>query len=172
MIKFFKWSYRTALADGSHAGRLMATTGASPQRIMELSWSYSITRTLIAAVELQLFTHLTRGARTVSELARATSTSPRGIRMLADALVGLGLLKKVGQPYRLTPESSPVSEPVVTHSAGRYGYARRVSGLAHNGWIRRDVHHEDQQPVACHHRRERPRMTERTRPIQHHGQER
>jgi ubiquinone/menaquinone biosynthesis C-methylase UbiE len=78
----------------------------SPQRILDLNWSHSITHTLITAVELQVFTQIERGTQTVPALARAAGASPRGMRMLANALVGLGLLKKVGERYRLTPESA------------------------------------------------------------------
>ncbi len=76
-----------------------------PDRIMELTWAHVPQRALTAAVDLGLFTHLAGGARTAGEVAVVVGASERGVRMILDALAGLGLVGKSDGEYRLTPES-------------------------------------------------------------------
>src|SRR5579884_2976157 len=68
-----------------------------------MSMSYTSSRTLAAGVQLGLFSHLAAGPRTAAEVARAAGASERGTRMLLNALVGLQLLAREGERYRLTP---------------------------------------------------------------------
>jgi ubiquinone/menaquinone biosynthesis C-methylase UbiE len=56
-------------------------------------------------VELEVFTHINLGKRTVKEIARAASASSRGVEPLLDALAGLGYLNKKGGSYGLEPIS-------------------------------------------------------------------
>jgi SAM-dependent methyltransferase len=58
---------------------------------------------LIAAMQLDLFTHIANGSRTAADVARAAGASERGTRGLLDSLVGLGFLKKAATRYALTP---------------------------------------------------------------------
>lgn len=78
----------------------------SPERIMQLGWAFVPQRTLVAAVNLGLFTAVDQGASTVDELATACGASPRGVRALANALTALGLLRKEDGRYQNTPEST------------------------------------------------------------------
>ena len=64
--------------------------------------AYADSRTLTTGVELGVFTHLSGRARTAGEIARKTKTSPEGIRLLLDALAGMGLLKKSADRFRNT----------------------------------------------------------------------
>lgn len=73
-----------------------------PAVLMSLSFSFANQQILRTSVELDLFTHIENGAHTAAELAKACGTSERGIRMLADALVGLEVLEKSGERYLLT----------------------------------------------------------------------
>ncbi|MBI4422337.1 MAG: methyltransferase domain-containing protein [Elusimicrobia bacterium] len=77
----------------------------NPQRIIDLFFGYSPTFVLATAVQLEVFTALTSGALTAPDVAKATSSSPRGMAMLLDALVSLGLLDKQANRYALTPDS-------------------------------------------------------------------
>ncbi len=58
---------------------------------------------LKAAVELEIFTRIAEGHRTVPALARINGLNERGVRMLLDALVFAGLLTKQHGEYRLSP---------------------------------------------------------------------
>lgn len=83
----------------------MANQGPSPAPFFEAISAYQRTEALRAAVELDLFTHIGAGERTVNALAGACEASPRGIRILADYLVIAGFLGKQGDAYELTPDS-------------------------------------------------------------------
>ncbi len=73
-----------------------------PAVLMSLSFSFANQQILRTAVELDLFTHIENGAHTAADLAKASGATERGVRMLADALVGLKVLEKAGNRYSLT----------------------------------------------------------------------
>lgn len=58
---------------------------------------------LKAAIELEVFTRIAEGHRTVPALSRVCGTTERGIRILLDALVFSGLLSKQHGEYKLSP---------------------------------------------------------------------
>jgi SAM-dependent methyltransferase len=60
---------------------------------------------LKTALELDVFTHVSRGAADLGTLAERTGCDRRGLRVLLDALCPLELLSKTGATYQLTPES-------------------------------------------------------------------
>ncbi len=57
----------------------------------------------MAAVQLGVFPPLTEGPKSADEVAAAIDCSPRGTRMLLDALTALELLDKRGNGYELAP---------------------------------------------------------------------
>lgn len=77
----------------------------TPQRIIEDLWAGWRAQTLVAAIELGLFTQIAEGKHTPKEIARSASASEHGTRHLLDTLVGLGYLKKKGDRYGLEPIS-------------------------------------------------------------------
>jgi SAM-dependent methyltransferase len=68
--------------------------GVSPGRILDLSWGIARTGILVAALDLDLFTLIDRGDRTMSALCRATGASERGMDALVTALASLGLVQR------------------------------------------------------------------------------
>lgn len=80
-------------------------TPTTPQRVMHFSLGFIASRVLAAGVELDLFTHVAEGARTVEDLAARAGASPRGVRILTDALAGMGFLEKEGAELRLAPDA-------------------------------------------------------------------
>lgn len=58
---------------------------------------------LKAAIELEIFTRIAEGHRTVPALSRIGGTNERGTRVLLDALCFTGLLVKQHTEYRLSP---------------------------------------------------------------------
>jgi hypothetical protein len=64
----------------------------TPKRLMELSFAYAPPLIISAAVSNQVFDSLEDGAKTSPEVAEQTGASPRALRILMNALVGLDLL--------------------------------------------------------------------------------
>ena len=92
------------------------TKKLTPERLREVGFGYTWPLIISAAVNNRVFDSLQGGAKTVKQLKKETGASERGLRAIADALVGLELLKKHRpakgrnrrgeQPkYSLTPES-------------------------------------------------------------------
>ncbi len=58
---------------------------------------------LKSAIELEIFTRIAEGHRTVPALARIGGTTERGTRVLLDALCFVGMLSKQHAEYKLSP---------------------------------------------------------------------
>jgi 2-polyprenyl-3-methyl-5-hydroxy-6-metoxy-1,4-benzoquinol methylase len=82
------------------------STGPTPERIFETLTAYQRTEALRAGIQLDLFTAIGEGDNTVASLAKRCQATERGIRMLSDHLVAIGLLEKRGDIYSLTEESA------------------------------------------------------------------
>jgi SAM-dependent methyltransferase len=118
----------------------------SPHQIFDTLNSYQRTEALKAAIELDIFTAIGEGARTPEALAGRRSVSPRGVRILCDFLVTIGLLEKSAGGYSLPPDSaafldrrSPaymggavrfVNSPMVTDPFKSLAEAVRTGGTA------------------------------------------
>jgi SAM-dependent methyltransferase len=76
-----------------------------PDRIMQYAWGYAAPLIIEASVRLRAFDELAAGAKTAGELAQLCGASPRGMRLMLNALVGLQLLTKTGDRYSLTKEA-------------------------------------------------------------------
>jgi 2-polyprenyl-3-methyl-5-hydroxy-6-metoxy-1,4-benzoquinol methylase len=77
-----------------------------PGLIMDTVGAHQRSAALKAAVELNVFTAIARGARDAGSLAKSCNASARGIRILCDYLVIIGLLEKQGTEYALTQDSA------------------------------------------------------------------
>jgi len=78
----------------------------SPAFFLETTWGYRRTAVLRTAIELDLFTALAEGPLEAATLATRCGAAARGMRILCDALVALGILWKERDRYALTPESA------------------------------------------------------------------
>jgi ubiquinone/menaquinone biosynthesis C-methylase UbiE len=67
---------------------------------MKIATGFMGSKYLFAAVDLGLFEHLSRGPLELEALARASNAPPRTVRIVADALVALGLLVRGTGGYR------------------------------------------------------------------------
>ena len=78
----------------------------NPEKVLQFSFAYAPPLMIEAAVKLNLFDTLAEGPKSSDDLAATTKTSTRGVRILLNGLVGLGLLThpKPGH-YQLTPEA-------------------------------------------------------------------
>jgi ubiquinone/menaquinone biosynthesis C-methylase UbiE len=71
--------------------------------LMCSGWS---TFTIVAAVQLDVFTTIASGKATAAQIAAESSANDRAMRRLLDALVALKYLARKGERYSLTPPSA------------------------------------------------------------------
>jgi len=78
----------------------------SPAIVMEDLMGAWRARALVAAVELDVFSKIAAGKRTVMEIGEVAGASPRGTASLLDALTAIGYLRKTASRYTLQPVSA------------------------------------------------------------------
>ena len=87
-----------------------ATTGPHPDHILQIGMGFFASKTLLSAVELELFTQLSGRALTATEIADRLDLHPRSRYDFLDALVALGLLDRQGNGpdalYGNTPDTA------------------------------------------------------------------
>lgn len=84
----------------------MANTTVTPAKILQLGTGFWGSKTLLSAIELGVFTELGKGALDGESLRARLQLHPRSARDFFDALVALGLLKRVGLRYANTAETA------------------------------------------------------------------
>jgi hypothetical protein len=96
--------------DGSRGGNAMNdqtkpvdVTAVTPDAIMQLGMGYWASKTLLSAVELQLFTVLAAGALPAEAIRQRLGLHRRSHLDFLDALVALGMLEKSNGLYANTP---------------------------------------------------------------------
>src|SRR5258705_3346404 len=75
----------------------------TPEHIMQVGLGFRGSKTLLSAVELELFTELAKGPRTAPELQARLGLHQRSALDFLDALVSLGFLERNDGVYRNTP---------------------------------------------------------------------
>ena len=85
---------------------MLTDTRLSPELYFDTIFAYQRSAALKTAVEIDFFTAIDEGARTLPEIARACGAPERSVRILADYLTTLGFLTKSDQTYALTPDSA------------------------------------------------------------------
>ena len=92
----------------------------SPERLMQLTFGFAPPLMIETAIRHRVFDILDKGAETLDALCAETGASPRGLRTVLNALVGLDVLSKdeAGR-YALTEESATflVSDKSTYHGA-------------------------------------------------------
>lgn len=73
----------------------------SPQQLLALFQGFMGSAATRAALDLEVFTHISHGADTAEKLAAPKNVSPRAMRILCDALVAFGVLGKSEGRYTL-----------------------------------------------------------------------
>lgn len=125
----------------------------SPLPILEVTWAFASTQIVCTALELNLFTCIEEGFRTLESLARETGSSARGLRFLLDALVGMKYLERSGDRYDLTPLSSQYLSQrspsylggLVLHSRQLQANWSRLTGVVRTGRAPHAVESEEAQ---------------------------
>jgi SAM-dependent methyltransferase len=105
----------------------------TPERLMQLAWSYAPPLILDAALKWRVFDLLDQGPQTAAELATRSGASVRGLTAILNALVGLEFLARKGNRYVLTPESATYL--VSTKPAYHGGYLRHITRQVLPNWL-------------------------------------
>jgi hypothetical protein len=74
----------------------MSQVQLDPSHILQVGMGFWPSKTVLSAVELELFTHLGTGAMTGEEVGERIGLHPRAIRDFLDTLVALRLLERDG----------------------------------------------------------------------------
>jgi len=89
--------------------RQSSTAGAghapTPDHILQVGMGFWASKTLLSAVEMQVFTELAKHPEPLAELSARLGLHPRGARDFLDALVALGFLERREGVYTNTPET-------------------------------------------------------------------
>ena len=105
----------------------------TPERIQQLVWGYAPPLILETGVRLGVFDALDAGPKNAAEIAAQAGASSRGVVMLLNALVGLGLLTKQGDAYALAPDAAAF---LVSGKPGYVGgMARHMSRQLIPNWL-------------------------------------
>lgn len=112
---------------------------------MQLAWGYAPPLILESALNCGLFDLLDKGPQTAQELAAQTGASPRGLKAILGALVGLNLAALKGNRYTLTPESAAF---LVSSKPGYHGgFFKHMSVQIMPNWLRLTEAVRSGQPV-------------------------
>jgi hypothetical protein len=76
----------------------------TPERILQTGLGFWASKTLLSAIEIDLFTELARGPEHLEPLRARLGLHPRAARDFLDALVALGFLTRTGDQYANTKE--------------------------------------------------------------------
>lgn len=77
----------------------------SPDKILQTGLAFWASKTLLSAIEMGLFTELSRGPEHFDSVSGRLDLHPRSARDFLDALVALGFLNRSGDRYANTPET-------------------------------------------------------------------
>jgi hypothetical protein len=77
----------------------------SPDRILQTGMAFWASKTLLSAVEMELFTDLAKHPGDLASVQGRMGLHPRAARDFLDALVALGFLQRTDGVYRNTPET-------------------------------------------------------------------
>lgn len=109
----------------------------SPEPILRVAQGFMAAKYLFAAAELGVFAAIPDGGASLAELARATEVVPRTLRMVVDALVGLGLLvgEGVGEARRYA--HTPATRQFLSRRtpADLSPFLRFWDRLSYRGWV-------------------------------------
>jgi len=81
-------------------------TGITPESILQVASGFMASKHLFVANEIGLFDKLAPGPATLDELAEFTGIARPRVRILADALVALGLIERDGDKYQNGPAAA------------------------------------------------------------------
>ena len=84
----------------------MSTSAPSPDHILQTGLAFWASKTLLSAVEMEVFTELANHPEDLSKLSGRIGLHPRSARDFLDALVALGFLERTDGIYSNTPSTN------------------------------------------------------------------
>ncbi len=78
---------------------------ATPDKILQVGLGFWASKTLLSAIEMELFTELAKHPEDLPALQARLGLHPRSARDFIDTLVALGFLRRVDGKYHNTPET-------------------------------------------------------------------
>ena len=78
----------------------------SPELILQTGLAFWASKTLLSAVEMEVFTELAKGPESLESLTGRLGLHPRSSRDFLDSLVALGFLERQNGTYANTPSSN------------------------------------------------------------------
>lgn len=118
------------------------TNGWDREKLLDLSRTFQKCRILLTAVELNLFDILAKGYQTVEELCTSHGFSPRGLRILLDALASQGLVSRsLDEKYGLeeslsrllTKDGEDSVLPMILHAASMWQSWSKLTEIVRTG---------------------------------------
>lgn len=123
----------------------MTAAPTNPGDLFEISGYYWKTCTLHAGVKLGVFTVLDAGHRTAGDVATAIGGDIRGVAMLLNALVAMGLLDKKGDHF----SNTPVANTFLSKKSDRYiGYMIMHHHYLVQPWAQLDMAVKTGRPIS------------------------
>src|ERR1700757_1837557 len=95
-----------AIRDSQNGRDNMTTSAPSPEHILQTGLAFWASKTLLSAVEMEVFTELAKGPESLESLTGRLGLHPRSSRDFLDALVALGFLERQNGSYANTPSSN------------------------------------------------------------------
>lgn len=83
----------------------MTTAAPQPDQILQVGLAFWSSKTLLSAVEMELFTELAKGPQDLESLTGRIGLHPRSARDFLDALMALGFLERHDGRYSNTPST-------------------------------------------------------------------
>jgi O-methyltransferase domain/Dimerisation domain len=83
----------------------MSTAPPTPEHILQTGLAFWASKTLLSAVEMEVFTELAKGPESLQALTGRLGLHPRASRDFLDALVALGFLERRDGSYSNTPST-------------------------------------------------------------------
>jgi hypothetical protein len=83
----------------------MTTSALTPDHILQTGIAFWASKTLLSAVEMEVFTELAKGPEDLATLTGRLGLHPRSSRDFLDALVALGFLERRDGKYSNTPST-------------------------------------------------------------------
>lgn len=77
----------------------------TPEKILNVGLGFWAAKTLLSAIEMEVFTELARQPEDLPTLQGRLGLHPRSARDFLDALVALGFLQRVNGKYQNTPDT-------------------------------------------------------------------
>jgi hypothetical protein len=104
----------------------------SPEKIMQLGMAFWGSKTLLSAVELEIFSELARQSLDAVTLQARLGLHPRSARDFFDALVALGLLERENGLYKNTPDTDLFLDKAKTSYIG--GFLEMANARLYRFW--------------------------------------